>query len=70
MAPGGENQKGCNKNGGAFGNNNQDIEFRRSRQTFHDGKTTLRAASQTFYQDGQKGWSTQVQDPVNSGQKY
>ena len=70
MSPGGGHEKGKNKNGGTYGNSNVDVEFRRSRQTFHDPKTTLRAASQTFYQSGQNGWSTQVQDPVNSGQKY
>jgi hypothetical protein len=60
MGRGGECEKGKNLNGGKYGGWNMDVEARRSRQTFHDPKTTLRAASQTFYQTGQNGWSTQV----------
>ena len=58
MGSGGSNQKGKNTRGGVYGSNNMDVEGRRSRQIFHDPKTTLRAASQTFYQTGQNGWST------------
>ena len=49
MGPGGMCEKGKNLNGGVYGGNNCDMRARRSAQTFYDPKTTLRAASQTFY---------------------
>lgn len=70
MGKGFPKEKGMNLRGGTYGQNNCDVTFKRSAQTFYDPKKTLRAASQTFNQPGQRGWGTQVQDPVNSKQKY
>jgi len=60
MCQGGECEKGKNLKGGTYGQNNCDVRAKRSAQTFYDPKTTLRAASQTFYHSGQNGWSSSV----------